>query len=58
MNTAALGQLGRPEASLSLAHMNSMKPEISAAQEMRKWNLAQRDFDHIMEGLVKAGLSA
>jgi tetratricopeptide (TPR) repeat protein len=52
---AALGQLGRKEAAASLAMMKQVKPGISAAAEMRKWNVTSRDFAQIMEGLRKAG---
>ena len=52
---AALGQLGRAEASASLSLMHEVKPGISAVGEMRKWNVAPRDFDHILDGLRKAG---
>jgi tetratricopeptide (TPR) repeat protein len=55
LNAAALGQLGREEAARSLEQMNKLKPDISVAAEMHKWNLAPDDFDHIMEGLRKAG---
>ena len=55
LSAAALGQLGRKEAAASLALMKQVKPGISAATEMRKWIVAERDFNHIMEGLRKAG---
>lgn len=56
LDAAALGQLDRIEAAASsLATMKRVKPGVSAAAEMHKWNLAQRDFSHIMEGLRKAG---
>ena len=55
LNAAALGQLGREEAGWSLEQMNKLKPGISVAAEMYKWNLATAHFDHIMEGLRKAG---
>jgi TolB-like protein/tetratricopeptide (TPR) repeat protein len=55
LDAAALGQLGRAEASRSLALMHAAKPGVSAVTEMRKWNVAPRDFDHILEGLRKAG---
>ncbi|AXS41189.1 tetratricopeptide repeat protein [Breoghania sp. L-A4] len=55
LNAAALGQLGREDAAASLAMMKRVKPGISAAAEMRKWNLAPHDFTHIMDGLRLAG---
>lgn len=56
LTAAALGQLGREDAARSLALMNEAKPGVSAVDEMRKWNAAPRDFDHLLEGLRKAGL--
>ncbi|MFT4823313.1 MAG: tetratricopeptide (TPR) repeat protein [Cryomorphaceae bacterium] len=56
LDAAALGQLSRGEGSLSLEKMKELKPGISVREEMHKWNLAPRDFDHIMDGLRKAGL--
>ena len=55
LNAAALGQLGRAEAAASLALMKARKPGISAVDEMKKWNVSKRDFDHLLEGLRKAG---
>ena len=55
LDAAALGQLDDPRAAASLALMNKCQRGVSPAAEMQKWNLAQRDFDHIMEGLRKAG---
>lgn len=57
LNAAALGQLGRGEARLSLEKMKELKPGISVHEEMHKWNLSPRDFDHLMDGLRKAGLN-
>lgn len=55
LNAAAQGQLGQKQAALSLAMMDKAKPGVSPAAEMNKWNVAPDDFDHIMEGLRKAG---
>jgi TolB-like protein len=55
LDAAALGQLGDPRAAASLAFMDESQSGVSPAVEMQKWNLAKRDFDHIMEGLRKAG---
>lgn len=56
LDAAALGQLGRSEAGASLEQVKKLKPEFSARAELRKWNVAPHDFEHIMEGLRKAGL--
>jgi len=55
LNAAALGQLGRIEAPEALAAMKQVKPGVSPAHEMDKWNVAPGDVDHIVEGLRKAG---
>ncbi|TDE34775.1 hypothetical protein E1B25_18740 [Antarcticimicrobium sediminis] len=55
LNAAAFGHLGRMEASASLAKMKEVKPGVSAAEEIQKWNVAPRNYAHIMEGLRKAG---
>jgi tetratricopeptide (TPR) repeat protein len=55
---AALGQLGRAEASAARAHIFELKPNFSAHEELRKWNAAPDDFEHLMQGLRKAGLPA
>ena len=55
LNAAALGQLGRKEAAASLDQMKSVKAGISAASEIRKWNIPDADFEHLMQGLRKAG---
>lgn len=57
LNAAALGQLGSKKADASLKLMQQSKPGISVAAVMRKWIVMQRDYDHIMEGLLKAGLN-
>lgn len=56
LNAAALGQLGRSEAGLSLKKMFDLMPNRSAEAELRKWNASPPDFEHIMDGLRKAGL--
>jgi hypothetical protein len=58
LDAAASGQLGRPEAKASLARMEQLNPRMSAVAEMEKWNLAERDIDHMNEGLRKAGIAA
>lgn len=55
LNAAALGQLGRAEAARSLTLMHVVKPGISAVAEMRKWNVAPRDYEQILDGLRQAG---
>lgn len=55
LNAAALGQLGRKEASASIKQMKTVKTGISAASEIRKWNIPDADFEHLMQGLRKAG---
>ncbi|MCP4385041.1 MAG: tetratricopeptide repeat protein [Hyphomicrobiales bacterium] len=55
LSAAAFGHLDRKEASASLAKMKEVKPSVSAAEEIHKWNVAPRDCAHIMEGLRKAG---
>jgi tetratricopeptide (TPR) repeat protein len=56
LRAAALGQLGRAEAPDSLARIFEIKPTFSARGELRKWNAAPNDLEHILEGLRKAGL--
>jgi TolB-like protein len=56
LSAASLGQLGKPEARASVDRIFQLKPKFSAAAELEKWNAAPRDFDHLMEGLRKAGL--
>lgn len=53
---AAQGQLGLPEAARSIARIFEIKPNFSARAELKKWNAEQRDLEHIVEGLRKAGL--
>lgn len=56
LNAAAFGQLGRSEARTSLEQVFKLKPDFSAERELHKWNASSPDFEHIMEGLRKAGL--
>jgi adenylate cyclase len=57
LNAAALGQLGRTEdAAASLQQVFALKPGFSARAELRKWNAAPADFEHLLDGLRKAGL--
>ena len=56
LDAAALGQLGRSEATRSLKRMQELKPRISVRAELRKWNASPNDFEHILDGLHKAGL--
>ena len=55
LKAAALGHLERDEAAASVETMRLVKRGVSAGNEMRKWNVSAPDFDHIMEGLRKAG---
>jgi len=55
LDAAAKGQLGHPDASEALSRICQVKPNFSAHLELRKWNASADDFDHIMEGLSKAG---
>jgi len=55
LNAAAFGQLGRKEAAQSLAMMKEIKPGVTPAAAMNKWNLTPEDHAHILEGLRKAG---
>ena len=56
LDAAALGQLGRSEATRSLKRMQELKPGISVRAELGKWNASPNDFEHILDGLHKAGL--
>ena len=53
---AALGRMGSPEAATSLGRIMEIKPDFSARAELRKWNAAPDDLEHIMKGLRSAGL--
>lgn len=56
LTAAAQGQLGHPDAGASLARMFEVRPGLSPRAELQKWNAAPDDFEHIMQGLRKAGL--
>ena len=56
LTAAAQGQLDRPEAGASLARIFEIKPDFSARAELKKWNAAPHDLEHIVQGLRKAGL--
>jgi TolB-like protein len=58
LTAAAKGQLGHSDAAASLARIFEMKPNFSARAELKKWNAAPSDLEHIVEGLKKAGLRA
>ena len=53
---AAQGQLAHPDANASLKRIFAIKPDFSARAELRKWNTAPPDLEHILDGLRKAGL--
>jgi TolB-like protein len=53
---AALGHLSSAEAAEALNRIMEIKPDFSARAELRKWNAAPDDLEHIMKGLRKAGL--
>ncbi|MCB1486729.1 MAG: hypothetical protein KDJ88_04625 [Bauldia sp.] len=56
LKAAAYGQMGRKEeAAESLARAYAIKPDFSASADLNKWNAAPDDFEHLMEGLRKAG---
>ena len=57
LDAAAKGQLGRADAGQALSRIFDVKPNFSANLELRKWNAAPHDRDHILEGLRKAGWS-
>ncbi len=58
LSAAAFGQLGRiDEGTQSLRVAHSLKPGLSPGAELLKWNAAQDDFEHLMDGLRKSGLS-
>jgi TolB-like protein/tetratricopeptide (TPR) repeat protein len=56
LTAAAKGQLGHPDAADALARILEVKPNFAARVELRKWNAAPADLEHILEGLRKAGL--
>lgn len=53
---AAKGQLGHADAAASVERIFGLKPDFSAKAELRKWNAAPDDLEHVLEGLRKAGL--
>ncbi len=53
---AALGQLGRPDAGAALKQAFALKPDLDPRAELLKWNAAPDDLEHLMQGLIKAGL--
>ena len=57
LTAAALGQMGHPGASAALARIFEVKPGFSARAELRKWNAAAEDLEHVVEGLRRAGLA-
>jgi TolB-like protein/tetratricopeptide (TPR) repeat protein len=57
MSAAAKGQLGHTDAAEAVARIFEVKPEFSPRTELKKWNAAPRDLEHIVEGLRKAGLN-
>lgn len=56
LDAASKGQLGRADAGASLARIFAIKPDFVARTELRKWNAAPDDLEHIVEGLRRAGL--
>jgi tetratricopeptide (TPR) repeat protein len=56
LTAAAKGQLGHRDAGDALARIFEVKSNFSARVELRKWNAAPADLEHILEGLQKAGL--
>lgn len=58
LSAAALGQLGRVrDGAQSLSRAHDLKPGFSPRSELLKWNAAPDDFEHLMDGLKKSGLS-
>lgn len=55
LNASTYGHLNRGEARECLAKMKAVKPGVSAAGEIEKWNVAPKDCIHMMQGLRKAG---
>jgi TolB-like protein len=56
LDAASKGQLGHAGAKDAVARIFEVKPNFSARTELKKWNAAPQDFEHIMDGLRKAGL--
>jgi hypothetical protein len=57
MSAAAKGQLGHTNAAEAVARIFEVKPEFSPRTELKKWNAAPGDLEHIVKGLRKAGLN-
>jgi TolB-like protein len=57
LSAAAKGQLGRSDASEAVARIFEVKPGFSPRTELKKWNAAPADLEHIVDGLRKAGLN-
>ncbi|MCZ6862568.1 MAG: adenylate/guanylate cyclase domain-containing protein [Alphaproteobacteria bacterium] len=56
IETAALGHMGETQrAADALAKIRALMPDFSPRAELHKWNAAPDDFEHIMDGLKKAG---
>jgi hypothetical protein len=47
--------MGDADAGSALARILELKPDFSASAELRKWNAAPDDLEHIIAGLRKAG---
>ena len=58
MSAAAKGQLGHANAGEAIARIFEVKPDFSPRTELKKWNAAPTDLEHIVEGLRKAGLKS
>lgn len=56
LTAAAKGQLRHADARASLDRLFAIKPDFSAVAELKKWNAEPKDFEHLMDGLRKAGL--
>ena len=56
LTAAAQGQLDHPEARGSLARIFEIKPNFAARAELKKWNAAPDDLEHLLAGLRRAGL--
>lgn len=57
LEAAALGQLGETErAARALAEFKNLMPGMLARDILQLFNTAPDDLEHLMEGLVKAGL--
>jgi TolB-like protein len=56
ITAAAQGQLSHPDAGASLARVFELKPDFAARAELKKWNAAPHDLEHLLDGLRRAGL--